>query len=78
MAHNTTGMSRVKNPSERLGQVISRVEDARDKNHKDVAIVFPILDRKVLDVNVARTFSRMASIDHFDGSGIVFIDRSRR
>ena len=45
--------------------------------HHNVAGILPILNRKVLDVNVPTTFGRYPRIDHLDGGFIILIDRSR-
>ena len=42
--------------------------------HCDMTVIFPILDGKVLDVNMTGTFSGNTRIDHFDGRLIVAID----
>ena len=42
--------------------------------HQDISIIFPILDRKVLNVNVTRPFSGDLGIDNVDGGYIVNID----
>ena len=44
--------------------------------HDDIFGVGPILNGKVLNINMARTFSRDTIIDHIDSGHIVFIERS--
>ncbi len=45
--------------------------------HDNVLCVLPILDGKVLDINVARALGRDLRVDHVDSRHIVFVDRSR-
>lgn len=46
-------MTLVKDPAERFGQVIGCVNDTRNEVHRDVASVFPVLDREMLNVNMS-------------------------
>jgi hypothetical protein len=39
----------------------------------DVAALSPFLDRKVLDVDVSRTFSRAIRVHHVDGSLVILV-----
>ena len=64
----------MKNPAERLGEVITRVDDARDVMHDDFTILFPFLDGEVLDGDMTRTIGGDACIDHVDRGHIVFVD----
>lgn len=67
----------MENPAERLGMVIRGIDDTiRDVDHDDAAGIFPILNGKVLDVNVKRAFSRNFGVDHFDGRHVVIVERS--
>jgi len=67
----------MENPAEGLGEVIGRVDDTWDVAHDNVASILPILDGKMLDVDVTRTFRGNTGVDHFDGRHVVFEDRSR-
>jgi len=53
MAHNATSMPRMEDPTEGLGQIVSRVEDSRYVEHDDISGGFPVLDGEELDVNMA-------------------------
>jgi len=53
MAHNATSVPRMEDPTERLGQIVSRVEDSRYVEHDDISGGFPVLDGKELDVDMA-------------------------
>jgi len=66
-------VARVQNPSKGFCEVVSRIEDARNVFQDDFASLFPVLDGKELDVNVAGTFSGVSGIDKLDCGGIVFM-----
>ena len=61
MAHEPAGVAVMEDPTKRLGQIVGWVENPRDEAHDDVACVFPILDGKVLDVDVLASVSWNAS-----------------
>ena len=44
--------------------------------HKDVLGIGPVLNGKVLDINMTRTFGGDTVADHIDSRHIVFIERS--
>ena len=67
----------MEDPTERFGHVISRVDDARNMVHEDRTGFLPILDGKVLNINMAGTLGGNAGVNDFDGRLIVFVDRSR-
>ena len=68
MAHESTGMTGMENPSKRLGQVISWVDDPRDVGKEDgLEFLDPGLDGKHLDINVATPFCGDTVVDHVDG-----------
>ena len=67
----------MEDPTEGLGEIIGRVDDARDVFQDDVLGILPILDGKVLNINVAGALSRNTSVDHLDSRLVVFVDRSR-
>ena len=75
VSHDAACMSRMENPAERLREVVGRIDDAWNMAHDDVAGVVPILNGKMLDVNVTRAFGGNASVDHFDSRHVVFVDR---
>jgi len=43
------------------------VDDDRDKLYDDAAIIFPVLDSKVLDIDVTGVLSKDQSVNHVDG-----------
>ena len=45
-------MTSMEDPSEGLGEVISRVDDSSNVSHLNISTRFPVLDGKVLDVDV--------------------------
>jgi hypothetical protein len=74
MAHQTASMARVKNPSQGFGEAIGRIENPRNGFHSESALLTPVLNGEMLNVNMAITFSGLASVDHFDSRCIVFIE----
>ena len=77
MTHKAAGVVGMEDPSEWLGKVISGIDNAWYMMHNDVSGIFPILDGKMLNVNMMGLFHWFTGIDNFDGSHIVFIDCSR-
>ena len=77
MTHNATCMTLMEDPAKRFGEVITRIENARAESHKDMAGIFPILDGKVLNINVPGAFRGYLGIDHIDSGLVVFINGSR-
>ena len=71
-------MARVEHPTERFGEVVGRIKGASNKPHKNVTIVFPILDGEKLDKNMTRALSRDARINHVDGGLVVTVEDSGR
>ena len=76
MAHGAAGMALVENPSEGLSEVIWGVDDAWDEVHDDIASIFPVLDGKVLDVDVAGALGGHLGVNHVDGGFVVHPDGS--
>jgi len=77
VTHDATRMASMENPAKGLGEVIRRIDDAWDVAHDNVASLLPVLNSKVLDINVTRTLGRNTSIDHLGSRHVVFVDRSR-
>lgn len=77
MAHHATYMPGMKDPAERFGECIRRVNDAGDVAHNDITRFFPVLDSEELDVNMSSAFGRYAVVNHEDRGHIVFVDGSR-
>ena len=73
MPHNAAGMAFMEDPTKRFSQVVSGVEDSGDETHNNVAGFLPILKGKVLDIDVSRSLSENASIDHVDSRLVVFV-----
>jgi len=76
VTHNASRMASMENPAQGLREVIRRIDDTWDVAHDNVASLLPILNGKVLDINVMRTLSRNTSINHLDSRHVVFVDRS--
>ena len=53
MAHDPTGMAGMEDPAKGLDEIISWVDDPGDVAKDDVAGIFPILNGKVLNVNMS-------------------------
>ena len=73
VSHDPAGVPEVENRTNWLGEVIRRIDDAR--NVLNIKLSFPVLYCKELNVDVARPLGGNASIDHVDGTHVVFIDR---
>ncbi len=63
-------------PAESLGGLVSVVDDARKMVHDDITPTTPLLDGKVLNVDMAGARSRLTLVDHRNGSHVVFVERS--
>ena len=75
--HHAAHMSEMQGGTQRLGEGIGRIDDARDGVENDIAIGFPLLNHKMLYVDVARSWGRAAGIDHKDGRLVVLVEHSR-
>ena len=67
MSHQTAAVAGVKDPANTFGEGVAGIDDARDVSENDVAGTFPVLNRKIVDINVSRALSGTAGIDHFYG-----------
>jgi hypothetical protein len=76
MAHGPMHVTGVQGPTERLRRLVTRIDDARNVMHLDVAGCTPLLDSKVLDVNVTGARRRLVLIDHGDCSFVVNVQGS--
>ena len=74
VAHLTTSMARVQNPAKRFGKSIGNREDTRDMSHNDILGFSPVLNGKVLDINMTRMFSGDTVVDHIDCRHVVFVE----
>lgn len=70
VAHHTTAMSVVQNPTKCFGKSVTGVDDTGTMMAGNVD-TFPFLNRKPLDVDVSCTGSRFALVDHGNGGFIV-------
>ena len=61
-------MSSVKDPSKRLGQIISRVDNTWYMKYFNASILLPILYSKVLNINMTSSLSRNTGVDNHDRS----------
>ena len=64
VSHGLAYVSAVKDPTESFGECIGRVDDARDVFKKNVAVLLPLLDGKMLDGDVVGAGGWFGSIDH--------------
>ena len=58
MSHKTTTVTGMEYPAQRFRKVVAEIQDARDVNEFDTTPLFPILDSKVLDIDMSSTISR--------------------
>ena len=63
--------------TEGLCQGIGRIDNAGDVRKHDFLGSFPLLEGKMLDVNVTSTRCGTIRIDHQNGRGVVFEQRGR-
>ena len=71
MSHDAAGMTGMEDPSKRFGEIVIGNEDPRKMLHDKIFLLAPLLDGKLLDVNVLSTGSGMLFIDHVESSHIV-------
>ena len=76
MPHNPAGVTIMWDPAKRLGEVVRAVDDAGHMMKDNVAGFFPILDRKVLDINMTGTVGGYLGIDDIDSRDVVHMDWS--
>ena len=72
MPHDSTRMSRVKNPTKRFCEVISGVQNPRTMYELDLESFFSVLDCKIRYINVPGALGGLFCIDHLDGSHVIF------
>ena len=77
VAHSTTDMAIVKQRGKRFGTGITRINGTSNMEQKKFITGMPFLDGKMLDINMARTGSRAAVINHSNGSLIIHIHGRR-
>ena len=77
VAHHMVDMLRVEHPSECFGGSIRHRKDTRKMLHDNISVgIRPVLNGKMLDINVTRLFSGDTVVDHIDGRRIVFVKQS--
>ena len=72
VSHKATRMAGMENPTERFGQVIGRIEDTFDMTKGNMAFLLPILNGKMLYLEMTDSVSGMIVVDDLDCSFIVF------
>ena len=77
VTHQAAYMSMVQSQSEGLGEGISRVSDPGNVRENNLAMGFPLLNCKMLNVDVTGPGSRTTSIDHEDCGSVVFVQGGR-
>ena len=75
-AHESQSVTRVQNPSKGFREVVTGVKDSWNVFENNFASLFPILNGKMLNVDVTGSVSGMTCIDQFDGGCIVFVKDS--
>ena len=71
MTHRTTGMAGVKGPTESLGLLVRRVQDTGKVANDNHTVGTPLLNSKVLNVNVAGARGRLVLVDNVNSSTVV-------
>ena len=71
MTHRTASVASMKDRAKRFSKIVRRVENATNEMHDNITMFFPILNGKVLDMDMAGAISRNARIDHVDGRLVV-------
>jgi hypothetical protein len=76
VAHKASGVTRMKDPADAFGEAVARVDDTLDVFQNNMASPFPVLNGKILNVNMAGAFSGTTGVDHLDCRFVVLIERS--
>ena len=66
MAHRATSMTMMEDPCESLGESVGDVDGASNGKENNDAICFPLLDGKVMDVNVSCAWCRLGCVNNED------------
>jgi len=77
MPHDVVGVAVVQDTSKGFCQVIGGVDHIRDELHNNGPGFFPVLDGKVLDVNVTGALRGHTSVDHIDGRLVIAVHDCR-
>ena len=70
-------MAGVENPAKGFGKSIRDRKDTMNMSHDNIFGIGPILDGKMLDINMARLLSGGMVVDHIDSRHVIFIEQSR-
>jgi hypothetical protein len=70
-------MAAVEDPAKILRLLVGGVDDTRDVLHDYVALLAPLLDGEVLNVDVASALGGAGGVDHVDGGLVVFVEDRR-
>ena len=73
MAHHAPDMAMMEGGAKRFGKGIGNVNDSGYMEQNDFMVRFPLLDSKMLDINMARTGSGAIGVDHKYSSCIIFV-----
>ena len=73
VTHQMAIMEIMKGSVEGFCQRVCRVDKSRDVLEDDVAISFPFLQRKMLNVNMPRTWSGSVGVDHHKDIGRILV-----
>jgi len=74
VSHCMPGVSTVEYPTQCLCFVICRIDYSRNMFYFYFPLISPLLNCKVLNIDMSRSSSRFGIIYHIDGSFIIFID----
>ena len=77
VTNKLSNMSSLKDPSKRLDQIVSRVDNTWYMKYFIASILLPILYSKVLNINMTSSLIRNTDVDNHDSWCIIFIDRGR-
>ena len=75
MAHGTMSMVSKKSPAKCFGGMVGNVDKARDVMHDDDSMMLPLLNGKMLNVNMPGAGSGFALIDHGNGGDVVLVEQ---
>ena len=64
VAHASARMTRMEDPTQCLRQIVTDIEDTRTMAQDDVTFVAPLLDGKVLNLDMSSARSRPRLVDH--------------
>ena len=73
--HGMASMVSKKGPTKCLGSMVSNVDNAGDVMHDNDATKLPLLDSKMLNVDVSGVRSGFAFIDHCNCGDVVLVEQ---